>query len=531
MRPLPALAAGPGNWVLPISDRSAEALVELLLTADPAEAVSLAAETLAADPPLALWCGCRAGGGLLPQSLEDLARWLYEHALEVLPAAEGQPADFDQRQLARSERYANMVAESLQVASLAAMLAEADGRPAAEKAYLAGLVANAADWIVASGHRRPRSASRRSSPAPPPGMAAGANQAASATPPGVAAGANETGANQAAPATPPGVTSVSPRGVAAASVSPGGHAGFPAWFAAEGPAAKRVGEAIAYLAGTSPAGEWEADVEGCRQQALQGRRRWLESVPGPGRRLPDLLTRLARLDQLERRFQQTLEREKLSAMAEFAAGAGHEINNPLAIIAGRAQLCLREETDPQRRRELALINAQVKRAYEMIADMRLFARPPRPELKTVELASFLDSLVVELAAAATEQGTSLAWSGEKGPLEIEADPVQIHVAVGALVKNALEALAGDGHVGIELCRRDDGVGIVVCDDGPGILPEHRPHIFDPFYSSRQAGRGLGLGLSKCWRIVGLHHGRLEVQSEPGQGARFTIVLPLRQPQA
>jgi signal transduction histidine kinase len=286
---------------------------------------------------------------------------------------------------------------------------------------------------------------------------------------------------------------------------------------------------MGHLAGTLPAGELGAEIEACRRRAVEGSHRWLEVVPGPGRRLPVLLARLVRLDELERRFEETLEREKLAAMAEFAAGAGHEINNPLAIIAGRAQLCLRDETDPERRRELALINAQVKRAYEMIADMRLFARPPRPELKTVELASLLDSLVAELAAAGTERQTSLTRSGEKGPLEIEADPVQLQVAVGALVTNAFEALAGGGHVAIDLCRLGDSVGIVVSDDGPGILPEHRPHIFDPFYSSRQAGRGLGLGLSKCWRIVGLHHGRMEVQSEPGQGARFTIVLPLRQP--
>jgi signal transduction histidine kinase len=278
-----------------------------------------------------------------------------------------------------------------------------------------------------------------------------------------------------------------------------------------------------------PAGELGAEIEACRRRAAEGRRRWLESVPGPGRRLPVLLARLARLDALERRFEETLEKEKLAAMAEFAAGAGHEINNPLAIIAGRAQLSLREETDPERRRELALINAQVKRAYEMIADMRLFARPPRPELKAVELASLLDSLVAEWAAAAAEQQISLTRSGEKGPLEIEADPVQLQVAVGALVKNAFEAITGGGNVGICLCRLDDSAEIVVSDNGPGILPEHRPHIFDPFYSSRQAGRGLGLGLSKCWRIVGLHHGRLEVHSEPGHGARFTIALPLRQP--
>jgi signal transduction histidine kinase len=304
---------------------------------------------------------------------------------------------------------------------------------------------------------------------------------------------------------------------------------LPEWFTAEGPPALRVREAKENLAGTLPAGELGAEIEARRRQAAEGRRRWLESVPGPGRRLPVLLARLARLDELERRFAEMVERGKLAAMAEFAAGAGHEINNPLAIIAGRAQLCLRDETDPERRRELALINAQVKRAYEMIADMRLFARPPRPELKTVELASLLDSLVLELAAA--QQQVALTRSGEKGPLEIEADPVQLQVAVRALVTNAFEALAGGGHVGVDLCRLDDSVGIVVTDDGPGILPEHRPHIFDPFYSARQAGRGLGLGLSKCWRIVGLHHGRIEVQSEPGQGACFTITLPWRQPKA
>ncbi len=487
MRPLPALAAGSARWVLPMSDRSAAALIDVLLTEDPAEAISLLAETLAADPPLTIWTGCRAAGKLQPESLQDLARWLYEHALEVLPAGDGEPAQFDRTQLSRSDRYAGLVAESLQVASLAALLAETDGR-LAEKAYLMGLAANAADWMMATRQRLPRSASRRLS------------QAA-----GVAAGTDK-----------------------AAFVSPVGHAGLLEWFTAEGPVALRVRQARETLAGTLPAGELGAEIEACRRQAAEGGRRWLQSTPGPGRRLPVLLTRLARLDELERRLAETVEREKLAAMAEFAAGAGHEINNPLAIIAGRAQLCLRDETDPERRRELALINAQVKRAYEMIADMRLFARPPRPELKTVELASLLDSLVVELAAA--QQQISLTRSGEKGPLEIEADPVQLQVAVRALVTNAFESLASGGHVGIDLCRKDDSVEIVVTDDGPGILPEHRPHIFDPFYSSRQAGRGLGLGLSKCWRIVGLHHGRMEVQSEPGQGARFTIALPLRQPE-
>jgi signal transduction histidine kinase len=465
MRPLPALAAGSARWVLPISDWSATAVADALLTEDPAEAISLLGETLAADPPLTIWSACRAASLPEPESLEDLARWLHQNALEVLPPADGEPAEFGRAQLARGERFAGLVAESLQVASLAALLAEADGPAVAAKAYLTGLVANAADWMLAIGRRLPRSASRY----------------------------------------------------------------LPGWFTAEGPAVLRVRQARERLSGTLPAGELGMKIEAWRRQAAEGSRHWLETSPGPGRRLPGLLARLARLDELQRRFEATLEREKLAAMAEFAAGAGHEINNPLAIIAGRAQLCLRDETDPERRRELALINAQVKRAYEMLADMWLFARPPRPELKTVELASLLDRLIAELAAVGAERQTSLTRSGENGPLEIEADPAQLQVAVGALVTNAFEALAGGGHVVVDLCRLGDCAAIVVSDDGPGILPEHRPHIFDPFYSARQAGRGLGLGLSKCWRIVGMHHGRMEVHSGPGQGARFTIALPLRQP--
>ena len=90
--------------------------------------------------------------------------------------------------------------------------------------------------------------------------------------------------------------------------------------------------------------------------------------------------KLARLEELEHRFAEAVERAKLEAMKELAYGAGHEINNPLANIATRAQTLLQEETDPEKRRKLAAINAQAFRAHEMIADLMLFARPPQGEL-------------------------------------------------------------------------------------------------------------------------------------------------------
>jgi signal transduction histidine kinase len=264
---------------------------------------------------------------------------------------------------------------------------------------------------------------------------------------------------------------------------------------------------------------------------------------------PSIAEKLARLAELENDFQRALEVEKLEAIAEFAAGAGHEINNPLTVISGRAQLLLREETDPERQHALALISVQAMRVYEMIADMMLFARPPRPELRPVELVQLIDEVVADFVVRAARQETAIRRTGERGPIHIEADPVQLNVALRAMCQNALEALGSGGHVEIavegeggtgSVCRNGpegashDGdlsplllgeVRICIRDNGPGIGPDERRHVFDPFYSARQAGRGLGLGLSKAWRIVGNHGGRIEVASQPGRGTTFTIILP------
>ena len=243
----------------------------------------------------------------------------------------------------------------------------------------------------------------------------------------------------------------------------------------------------------------------------------------PSEKMPD---DPARLRELEANFAQALEREKLEAMAEFAAGAGHEINNPLTVIAGRAQLLLRGETDPERRHALALISAQAMRVYEMIADMMLFARPPQPNFARFDAVQLIDLLVAELQPAAARQETVLTRIGLREPLEIEADPTQVTVAIRALLQNAFEALGNGGRVQVEVQSTEEAMQINVLDDGPGVSEEEHRHIFDPFYSARQAGRGLGLGLSKCWRIVTNHGGKVGAESTPGQGAKFTITLPI-----
>jgi hypothetical protein len=261
-----------------------------------------------------------------------------------------------------------------------------------------------------------------------------------------------------------------------------------------------------------------------------------------GEQFEALLSQLARLEALEGEFAHTLETEKLAAMKELAYGASHEINNPLANISARAQTLLEEERDPERRRKLAAINSQALRAHEMIADMMLFARPPQPRLAPVELTALVAGQVAELASGAAAQATQLIFETSVEAIRITADRTQLAVAVRALCVNALEALASGGHIELAVHRQTapttqseklrnvrETVQITISDSGPGIPPAARRHLFDPFFSGREAGRGLGLGLSKCWRIVTAHGGRIDVDSSPVGGARFTITLPVEPP--
>jgi signal transduction histidine kinase len=235
---------------------------------------------------------------------------------------------------------------------------------------------------------------------------------------------------------------------------------------------------------------------------------------------------MASMQELPAELQALLEREKLEALAEFAAGAGHEMNNPLAVISGRAQLLLRTEQDPQKRRELAIIHAQAMRVHEMIADLMLFARPPQPQRAGVDVAALCRRVIGEVSDHVHERRI-VVESSIAEPLLLSADATQLGVALRALLDNAIEAIGEDGRITLTCCPSNeaDSVEIVVADDGPGIPPEVRRHLFDPYYSGRPAGRGLGLGLSKCWRIITNHGGTLEVESQPGHGALLRIVLP------
>jgi hypothetical protein len=298
-----------------------------------------------------------------------------------------------------------------------------------------------------------------------------------------------------------------------------------------------LAEALAAI-GALPESEGDGDAARPGSVAGPDRNRSSAAINGLIAEFPDLVARLRRLAELEERFDAAVEQAKLDALKELAYGASHELNNPLANISARAQTLLQEEKDPERRRRLAAINSQAFRAHEMIADMMLFARPPQLQPHTVNLVELLEDLIRRLADEAAQQDTELVFVGPNSPVEARVDPVHLRAAVRALVINALEALADGGRIEVGVravpgsSRTSAAMAeIVVADNGPGISAEIRAHMFDPFYSGREAGRGLGLGLSKCWRIVTQHGGRIEVESNPaaeigGRGARFKIMLPI-----
>ncbi|MCA8995427.1 MAG: HAMP domain-containing histidine kinase, partial [Planctomycetaceae bacterium] len=200
---------------------------------------------------------------------------------------------------------------------------------------------------------------------------------------------------------------------------------------------------------------------------------------------------------------------KLESLAEFCAGAGHEINNPLGTITGRVEQLLSLEENPERRRLLTQIGGQCYRIRDMIGDTMLFARPPIPCPVWNHLAEVCRETLQKQAVSGSESGGSVTCNISE-EAAVWADPVQLRVVLNELLRNALEATQADGEILIAFFRSDlrgrHGAVLSVSHSAGELSFEEWEHCLDPFYSGKSAGRGLGFGLSKCWRIVTQHAG-------------------------
>lgn len=248
------------------------------------------------------------------------------------------------------------------------------------------------------------------------------------------------------------------------------------------------------------------------------------------------------VDQLHRALAEQVQTEtdrvhvaKLEALAEFAAGAGHEINNPLAVISGQAQYLLGHENawfpadvQPHVRKALQAIVGQTKRMHGLLRDLMLFARPAAPAPVWVDLPTLLGETSAGLQELAAAHRVRLDLHVGVDRQAVYVDPDQVRVAMACLVRNAIEAAPADGWARLVLVPPAAGcpLEVVIEDSGPGPEPAHRPHLFDPFFSGRSAGRGRGLGLPISWRLARQQGGDVRLETTaPGQPTRFVLSLP------
>jgi signal transduction histidine kinase/HD-like signal output (HDOD) protein len=220
--------------------------------------------------------------------------------------------------------------------------------------------------------------------------------------------------------------------------------------------------------------------------------------------------------------------ERLASVGRLAAGAAHEINNPLTIISARAQLLLNVAKDEGERKALQVIVDQSSRISRIITDLMGLARPAEPRIENTDVRAVLEHTLSALEDRIRVTGVEVRRKYQSELPHIQADPRQLEQVFLNLIINALQAMPGGGALAIRL-GVDSGkhLRIDFKDTGVGIPPENIKHIFDPFYTTKRVGEGTGLGLAICHSIVESHQGEIRVRSEPGQGTIFTILLPLQ----
>jgi signal transduction histidine kinase len=224
-----------------------------------------------------------------------------------------------------------------------------------------------------------------------------------------------------------------------------------------------------------------------------------------------------------------LRRGKMEALGEFAAGAGHELNNPLAVIVGRAQLLLARAADPEVVRSLRIILNQAQRAHRILRDLMFVARPPAPRPRTCKPPDVLGSLLAEFERECAARGVRLLSDLDESVPSTWADADGLRHLAEILLRNALQATPPGGRLHVRSSHKDGELVWSFSDNGKGIGPDVADHLFDPFFCGRQAGRGLGLGLPRAARIVEQAGGKLRWSSAPGQETVFQVHLPLTSP--
>lgn len=233
-----------------------------------------------------------------------------------------------------------------------------------------------------------------------------------------------------------------------------------------------------------------------------------------------------RMQAIRERLKQA---ERLSALGRLAAGVAHEIRNPLNAISMATQRIQKEfsprEDDARKEFEhiTYIVRDEIKRLDAIVEDFLSLSRTDRLELRQQAISDVVGRILFLVRDEAEARGVGIEEHGADCPARIFMDARKMEQAILNIVRNALESIQGKGTISIAIQSENDAARIIVQDSGAGMQPEELDRIFDPFYTTKGSGTGIGLCIAN--EIVTAHGGEILVRSEPGKGTTFEILLP------
>jgi signal transduction histidine kinase len=225
--------------------------------------------------------------------------------------------------------------------------------------------------------------------------------------------------------------------------------------------------------------------------------------------------------------------DRLSIMGELAAGAAHEIRNPLTSIRSTIQFFMKDFKKPEQKELAAGLIEEVDRINEILQGLLSFARPNSPKPEKINIELLIEQVIHLLRTTAKKKRIKIDFQYHAGVKDIFADPGQLKQVFINIILNGIQAIEGSGLVRIVVEEMEhnseineftsNDLYIIVSDNGSGISKEKLYLIFDPFYTTREEGTGLGLSIS--YGIINKHGGDIKIESEEGAGTVVTITLP------
>jgi signal transduction histidine kinase len=224
------------------------------------------------------------------------------------------------------------------------------------------------------------------------------------------------------------------------------------------------------------------------------------------------------------RFRRMIRADRLATIGELAAGAAHEIRNPLTAIKSSLQYLESRFQDEKEKKLLAIALQETDRIDEILAALLSFSRPSEIKKEQVDLAVTLEESLALISFQARSAGVEVETKFPAGPVFLNGDKSQVKQLFLNILLNAIQAMEGGGKLTCEVLPLANGKILTrIIDTGEGIAEENMDKIYDPFFTTKKGGTGLGLSI--CYSIVKSHQGEIEVRSRAGEGTTVLVTLP------